>query len=63
MRKTTDRSKIQTSVLCRIPKGTFLPSLVPIGEVVSEEKTFERKNRKNRKKRRNGQLLHYDLTD
>ena len=37
-------SKIPTSVLCTIPQGTFKVSLVPIGHVVSEEKSFERNN-------------------
>ena len=37
-----DGSKISMSVLGRIPKGTFIPSLVPIGLVVSEEKSFEK---------------------
>ena len=37
-----DRLKIPTSVLCRIPQGTFIPSLVPIGQVESEEKSFEK---------------------
>ena len=37
-----DRSKIPTSVLCRIPQGTFIPNLFPIGLVVSEEKSFEK---------------------
>ena len=36
-----DGSKIPTSVLRRIPQGTFIPSFVPIGQVVSEEKSFE----------------------
>ena len=35
-------SKIPTPVLCRIPQETFIPSLVPIGQVVSEEKSFEK---------------------
>ena len=30
------------NVLCRIPQGTFIPSLRPIGQVVSEEKSFEK---------------------
>ena len=46
-----DGSKIPTSVLCTIPQGTFKVSLVPIGQVVSEEKSFERNNIKNSKKR------------
>ena len=37
-----DLAKIPTSVLCRIPKRTFIPSLDPIGQVVSEEKSFEK---------------------
>ena len=37
-----DRSKIPSSVLCTIPQGTFIPSLVPIDQVVSEEKSFEK---------------------
>ena len=37
-----DESKIPTSVLCRIPEGTFIPSLVPTGQVLSEEKSFEK---------------------
>ena len=41
-----DRSKISTSGLCRIHKGTFILSLVPIGQVVSKE-IFERNNIKN----------------
>ena len=36
-----DGSKIPTSVLCKIPKGTFIPSLVPIGQVVTEEKILD----------------------
>ena len=35
-------SEIHTPVLCRIPHGTFIPSLVPFGQVVSEEKSFEK---------------------
>ena len=31
-----DGSKISTSVLCRIPQGTFIQSLVSIGHVVSD---------------------------
>ena len=45
-----DRSKIPTPVLCRIPQGTFIPSLVPINQVVSEENIFEINNIKNSKK-------------
>ena len=37
-----DRSKIPTPVLCRISQETFKPSLVQIGQVVSEEKSFEK---------------------
>ena len=48
-------SKIPTSVLCRIPKGTFMPSFVPIGQVVSEEKLFERNNIKFAKNVEKGQ--------
>ena len=44
-------SKIPTSVLCRKPKETFTPSLVPIGQAVSEEKIFERKTLKIAKKK------------
>ena len=33
-------SKIPTPILCRIHQGTFIPSLVSIGQVVSEEKSF-----------------------
>ena len=36
-----DGSKISTLILRSIPQGTSIPSLVPIGEVVSEEKGFE----------------------
>ena len=35
-----DGSKIPTLFLCRIPQGTFISSLVQIGRVVSEEKSF-----------------------
>ena len=35
-----DGSNIPTSVLCKIPQGTFIPTLVPIGQAVSEEKGF-----------------------
>ena len=35
-------SKIPTTVLCTIPQGTFILNLVPIGQVVSEEKSFEK---------------------
>ena len=37
-----DRSKITTIVICRIPQETFIPSLVSNGQVVSEEKSFEK---------------------
>ena len=46
-----NRSKILISVLCMTPQGTFIPSLVPIGQEVTEEKIFERDNIKNNKKR------------
>ena len=45
-----DPSKISTSVLCSTPQGTFIPSLISIGQVVSE-KIFERNNIKNSKNR------------
>ena len=32
-----------TSFLCKIPQETFIPCLVAIGQVVSEEKSFEKK--------------------
>ena len=35
-------SKIPIPVLCRITQGTFILSSVPIGQVVSEEKSFEK---------------------
>ena len=35
-------TKIPSLVLCRIPQGTFIPSWVSIGQVVSEEKSFEK---------------------
>ena len=44
------RPKINISALCRIPLGTFVPNLVQIGPVVSEEKNFERNNNKIGKK-------------
>ena len=34
-------SKIPTTVLCKVPQGTFKQSLVLIGQVVLEEKIFE----------------------
>ena len=37
-----DGSEIPTWVLCTIPQGTFIPSLVPISKVVSEENSFEK---------------------
>ena len=45
-----DTSKISISVLSKTPKGIFIPSLVPIGQVVSEEMIFEKNNIKNSKK-------------
>ena len=45
-----DGSKIFKSVLCKISKGTFIRTLVQIGQVVSEEKIFERYNIKNSEK-------------
>ena len=45
-----DKTKTPTSILCRIPQRTFKPSLVPIGQVVSEEKIFQRNNIKSSKK-------------
>ena len=50
-----DRSKILTTVLCLIPQQTFIPSLVPIGKVVSEEKIIERNNIKTVKNVNKGQ--------
>ena len=44
-----DGLKMPTSVLCRIPKGTFVPCLVSIGQVVSEENIFGRNNNKRAK--------------
>ena len=35
-------------------QGTFIPSLVPIGQVVSEERMFERNNIKKAKKSKKG---------
>ena len=35
-----DESEIPTSVLCKIPQGTFIPSSVLISQVVSEGKSF-----------------------
>ena len=37
-----DGSKIPTTVLSRIPNGSFIQNLVPIGQAVSEEKSFEK---------------------
>ena len=34
--------KKPTSVICRIPQGAFILSLVPISHVMSEEKSFEK---------------------
>ena len=34
--------KSPNSVLCRISQGTIIPSLVLIGQVMSEEKSFEK---------------------
>ena len=45
-----DRSKIPIPVLCKISQETFIPSLVPIGQVVSQEKIFERNSNENSKK-------------
>ena len=52
-----DRSKIPSPVVCRIPQGTFITSLVPIAQihVVSAEKIFERNTLKIAKK--NTELL------
>ena len=36
-----DGAKIPTIVQCRIPQETFIPSLVPIGQVVSEKKSLK----------------------
>ena len=38
-----DGSEIPTSILCRIKQGPFMQSLVPISQVVSEEKICEKK--------------------
>ena len=35
-----DKTKIPTSVLCRTNQGTFIPSLILMCQVVSEEKSF-----------------------
>ena len=40
--KFLDWLKIPISVLYWEPQGTFIPSLVPIGQVVSEEKSLEK---------------------
>ena len=37
-----DGHKIPSTVLCRIPQGTYILSLVPIGRVASEENSFEK---------------------
>ena len=37
-----DGSKIPRIVLCRIPQGTFIASLNPIGQVVSEKNSLEK---------------------
>ena len=37
-----NESNIPTSILRRIPQGPLIPSLVPMGQVVSEEKSFEK---------------------
>ena len=37
-----DGSKIPTSVLCRILLETFVPSLVPVGQVMSKEKILKK---------------------
>ena len=47
-----DGPKTPKSVLCMIPLGTFIPSLVSIGKVVSEEKIFERNKTKNSNKKK-----------
>ena len=39
-----DESKIPTSILCSIPQGAFIPIWFQFGQVVSEEKIFERNN-------------------
>ena len=36
-----NRSKISIAILCMIPQETFLRSLGPTDQVVSEEKSFE----------------------
>ena len=48
-----DGSKIAKSVPFRIPQGTFIPSLVPIGPAVSEKTIFEGNNIKNSQKKKN----------
>ena len=35
-----DESNIPKTKLCKIPQETFIPSLVSIGQIVSEEKNF-----------------------
>ena len=42
------KTKIPSS-MCRIPLGTFVPSFVSIGKVVSEDNIFEINKIKNRK--------------
>ena len=42
-----NKTNISTSFLCRIPKETFIQSWVPIGQVWSKEKIFERNNIQN----------------
>ena len=37
-----DRSKIPKPALCRIPYGTFITSLVLIGQVMSEKKSLKK---------------------
>ena len=37
-----NRSKIHTTVLYRIPHGILIPSFVPIGQVVLEERSLEK---------------------
>ena len=50
-----DGSIIPTTVLCRIHQGTFIPSLVPIDQIMSKKKIFERNNVKNSKNVEKGQ--------
>ena len=59
-----DISNIPTSVLCRIPHKTFVPRLIPNGQVMSENKIFERNNLKIYKKKvAKGQQHQHGLTD